>query len=107
MSSLAGQPIIPDAGRARRWLSFFAERPVAVFLLLSIVFGLPVVFVTPPFRGADEPAHFLRAYGISRGEIVPSRADDKGRKGIVLPADINDGYQFFEAVRYRFGNEGF
>jgi uncharacterized membrane protein len=84
-----------------------AERPVTVFVLLSIVFGLPAVFVTPPFRGADEPAHFLRAYGISRGEIVPSLADDMGRKGIVLPADVNDGYQFFEAVRYRYGSEGF
>jgi len=107
MTSVADQPVAPDATRARHWLASWADRPVAVFLLLSIVFGLPAVFVTPPFRGADEPAHFLRAYGISRGEIVPSLADDKGRKGIVLPAGINDGYQFFESVRYRFGTEGF
>jgi uncharacterized membrane protein len=107
MTSVADQPTVPDAARAPRWLASLADRPVAVFLLLSIVFGLPAVFVTPPLRGADEPAHFLRAYGISRGEIVPALADDKGRKGIVLPARINEGYQFFEAVRYRFGTEGF
>src|SRR5262245_7938310 len=107
MASVADQPIVPDTARARRWLVSCADRPVAAFLLLSVVSGLPAIFVTPPFRGADEPAHFLRAYGISRGEIVPSVADDKGRKGIVLPAGINNGYQFFEAARYRFGTEGF
>src|SRR5947209_20492933 len=83
------------------------RRPAAVFVLLSILFGLPAVFLIPPFRGADEPAHFLRAYGIAQGQIIPSQTDEHGRKGLFLPSWLNDGYAFFEAQRYRFREPGF
>jgi uncharacterized membrane protein len=104
MSALPGfaAPALPH----RRPLALL-RRPVAIFLLLSALFGLPAVFLVPPLRGADEPAHFLRAYGLSHGEIVPSLVDAQGRKGIFLPAHLNDDYALFESARYRFGTPDF
>lgn len=74
--------------------------PVAVFLLLSLLFGPIVIALNPPMRGPDEAAHFLRAYGLARGEIIP-RDEQEGRVGIWLPADIHAGLQFFDDARYR------
>src|SRR5262249_45160593 len=102
--SQAATPARRSRGQERARL---LTRPAVVFIVLSCLFGLPAVFLIPPFRGADEPAHFLRAYGLMRGEIVPTRTDDHGRKGIRLPADVNDGFAFFEAKRYEFGQPGF
>ncbi len=48
-------------------------KPEKVFLCLAIVFGLTIVFVTPPFQSPDEYAHFYRAYLVSQGEIIPDR----------------------------------
>jgi uncharacterized membrane protein len=73
--------------------------PVATFALLSLVFGTLLVFVTPPLRGPDEHAHFLRALGIAQGDIVPGLTDAHGRKGIVLPPRLERDYGYFEAVR--------
>src|SRR5262245_25188233 len=49
--------------------------PVIVFLLLSVLCGIPAIFLVPPLRGADETAHVLRAYALSRGEIIPTSTD--------------------------------
>src|SRR3546814_17408689 len=51
-------------------------------------------------------AHFLRAWGIAHGEILPS-TEVGGRKGLYLPADLHDDFAFFEAARRRFGAERF
>jgi uncharacterized membrane protein len=88
-------------------LSLLLRRPVATLVLLSTLFGIPTVFFNPPLRGADEPAHFLRAYGIAQGQIVPSLVDAQGRRGIFLPASLDDDYEFFEAARYKFSQEAF
>ena len=45
--------------------------PATVFLLLSLVFGSVIVFATPPLRGPDEIAHFLRIYSYVRGDVLP------------------------------------
>src|SRR5689334_15991636 len=100
--SSIGHPADATAAPPSR-LADLARRPVAVFVLLSLLFGVPGIFLTPPLRGADEPAHFLRAYGIAQGEIVPALADAERRKGIFLPAELDADYEFFEATRYRFG----
>jgi uncharacterized membrane protein len=94
------------AGRGA-WRIAQVPRPVPVFLVLSFLFGLPAILLTPPLRGADEPAHILRAYGIAQGEIIASLADAQGRRGLFLPADLHDDFDFFEAARYRFGSPGF
>src|SRR5215208_2276127 len=82
-------------------------RPIAVFVLLSLLFGLATAVVTPPFRAPDEPAHFIRAYGFARGEILPSTADENGRKGLFVPAHIADDFHFFNEQRHRAGRPGF
>jgi len=102
-------PTTPDpmAVRDRRNMANLLRRPVALFVLLSTLFGVPAIFLNPPLRGADEPAHFLRIYGISHGQLIPSLADEKGRRGLFLAPRLNEDYQFFEAVRYQFGTKGF
>src|SRR5262245_19149485 len=79
-------PTTPDpmAVRDRRNMANLLRRPVALFVLLSTLFGVPAIFLNPPLRGADEPAHFLRIYGISHGQLIPSLADEKGRRGLFL-----------------------
>lgn len=57
-----------------------------VFALLSIVFGLFFVFLTPPFQSVDENFHFLRAYGISNYDfIAQKRGTDVGS---YMPASL-------------------
>jgi uncharacterized membrane protein len=74
-------------------------RPVTAFVTLSLLFGSLVILATPPLRGPDETAHFLRAYGIAQGDIVPSRRDGQNRKGVLLPPRLFEGFDFFESVR--------
>jgi uncharacterized membrane protein len=82
-------------------------RPGVAFILLSGLLGSVTVFATPPLRGPDEAAHFLRAYGISRGEIIPSTVDEKGRKGIWLASRLYRGFELFESSRYKIGDANF
>ena len=72
------------------------RKPVTAFVLLSVVFGLPTLALNPPLRGPDEGAHFLRAYGVAQGDIVPSTYDQQGRKGVVVPAGLHADLKFFE-----------
>jgi uncharacterized membrane protein len=68
---------------------------------VSLLFGTLIILATPPLRGPDETAHFLRAYGIAQGDIVPSILDAEGRKGIFVPPRVYDGFNFFESVRIK------
>src|SRR5215217_5247411 len=77
-------------------LTWFAN-PAAIFVLLSAMFGTAIVAITPPLRGPDETAHFLRAYGIAQGAIIPSQADAQGRKGIFLVPHFYRQFALFEA----------
>jgi uncharacterized membrane protein len=43
----------------------------SVSLILSLVGGLFLVFLVPPFQGPDEPAHFFRALSLAGGTIQP------------------------------------
>jgi len=77
------------------------------FLVLGAVFGVLLVFFTPPSQGLDEPNHFFRVYSISKGEIVtPIPA---GRAGAVVPACtyeyVNDLYiTALHPTNYRFAD---
>ncbi len=55
--------------------------------------------MTPPLRGPDETAHFVRAYGLAQGDIVPGQRDSRDRKGIFMPAELHRGFSYFESVR--------
>lgn len=82
------------------------RRPAIFFAVVSILFGCATIALTPPLRGPDEAAHFLRAYGIAQGEIVARTADERGRKGIFLPADLYRDFRFFDDARERFTQDG-
>lgn len=53
--------------RSRLRLAF--QSPIKAFVLLAGVFGSLIIFTALPLTGADEEAHFIRAYGISEGDI--------------------------------------
>lgn len=48
------------------------EYPEIIFIIISLIFGLAILFLTPPFRVADEPVHFLRAIEVSNGNFYNS-----------------------------------
>ena len=50
--------------------------PEVVFASIALVFGLALVFVNAPFQIQDGGTHFLRAYDVSQGDLVPSRKGD-------------------------------
>ena len=47
--------------------------PVLVFSIIALFFGSLIIALTPPFAGGDEEAHFIRAYGISQGQLTVER----------------------------------
>lgn len=57
-----------------------------VFVLVGLLAGTLLVFLTPPFQVPDEPAHFYRAYQISEGTLVARSPD--GICGGNLPASL-------------------
>lgn len=59
-----------------------------VALVLIIIFGLLMVFLTPPFSFTDEPAHFTRSELITEGSLYPEFTE----KGIY----VNDYYFIFQ-----------
>ena len=74
---------------------------------MSLLFGTLIILATPPLRGPDETAHFLRAYGVAQGDIVPSVRDAQGRKGVLIPQRLYEGFDFFESVRIQEKEAGF
>ena len=81
--------------------------PITAFVTVSLLFGTLIILITPPMRGPDETAHFLRAYGVARGDIVPSIRDAEGRKGVLVPPRLYEGFDFFESVRIKEKEAGF
>ncbi len=70
--------------------AFVQRRPRRAFAVLTPLFGLLYVFVTPPFQSPDEPQHFYRAFQISElgliGRKTPGEAGP--RAGGVLPRNL-------------------
>jgi hypothetical protein len=84
-----------------------ALKPVPAFVALSLIFGSLILLATPPLRGPDETAHFLRAYGIARGDLIPSTVDGTNRKGVLIPPRLFEGFDYFEGVRIKEKPAGF
>lgn len=101
VSALAGGRERPAEGWAHAASRAFAHPALAV-LVLSLLFGTALIALTQPLRGPDEAAHFLRAYGIAGGQILPVHADERGRRGIHLPRDFHRDFLFYES---RYGKE--
>ena len=80
--------------------------PARLFAMLSLIFGVVVVLINPPLRGPDEPAHFVRIHAFAHGVILPVTEVD-GRKGIQIPAALNDEFDFFNTRRHEIWTRGF
>lgn len=78
-----------EQGNAHTTTSVFAA---SAFLVVSILFGVAFVFITPPFQVADEPHHFFRSYQVSEGGLIPEIHREPGGKvtkiGGVIPNSI-------------------
>jgi hypothetical protein len=74
-------------------------RPALIFLFASLFIGLAGIAVSPPLRGPDESAHFLRAFAISRGELIPSVTDAMGRRGLFLSSRRHRQFAHFDQFR--------
>ncbi len=79
----------------RRW----ATRTENIFLVIGLIFGLLVVFITPPFQVPDETSHFFRAYQISQGDLVPEKRGQM--TGGLLPASFQEVPALFELGDWR------
>jgi uncharacterized membrane protein len=51
-----------------------------------LIFGLGFVFLMPPCQTPDEPAHFVRAYHVSEGNLFPEMVENCG--GGVVPQSL-------------------
>ena len=49
---------------------FLVISPIRSFAILAGMFGVLLIFIVPPFAGADEEAHFTRAYGLAKGNVL-------------------------------------
>jgi uncharacterized membrane protein len=83
----------------KKWPSVWVLQPAPLFVLLSILLGTAVLAVVPPLRAPDENAHFLRAYGLWHGDIIPRESDEQGRRGILLPPHLYAEFKFFDTAR--------
>ncbi|MCK9204701.1 MAG: DUF2142 domain-containing protein [Bacteroidales bacterium] len=61
--------------RLKTFILHFVIRPEWTWLILSPVFGLLFVFITPPFQAPDEPAHFYRTWQITEGNVLKYNDD--------------------------------
>jgi uncharacterized membrane protein len=78
--------MIPQPWRLRRARPGESKlSPERVFLAVGLAAGLFTILLTPPFEGADEPAHWRRAYQLSEGGILAARYDD-GVGGFLPPS---------------------
>ncbi len=69
-----------------------AVTPERLLVLGSLVFGVALVFVTPPFGSPDEPAHLFRSWALSQGQIVGERLRHPDgvhtAEGAAIPAGV-------------------
>ena len=85
-------PLRPAGHEARpgRWRHLaLILSPERVVLVLGLAFGLPLVFLTPPFQVPDEPSHFYRAFQISELRPLSLVSLNRGyRLGTLLPKSL-------------------
>ena len=73
--------------------------PENCFLLLALVFGSLYFWAVPPFQSPDEIGHFLSAYHVSEGGLLPEGKDAKGPFAFV-PTAVRDFSKFNEYLPF-------
>lgn len=64
--------------------------PVFFVLVVGVIFGGSMVFLTPPFNAPDELGHWRRSYHCSLGQVYASRKGDM--VGCELPTLLSEIY---------------
>ena len=59
-----------------------------IFIIVSLFVGTLLVLLVPPYNSPDEETHFMYAYEISKGNILPSVENNKS--GHYIPNSIFD-----------------
>ncbi|MCX6278053.1 MAG: DUF2142 domain-containing protein [Bacteroidetes bacterium] len=67
-------------------------KPEYVFGVISLVFGMIMLIITPPFQVPDEPAHFYRSYQVSDFNLFKMK--DEIPKSLVKMVDTTSRMQF-------------
>lgn len=62
--------------------------PARFFALIAALFGVVLVFITPPFQSPDEYNHFFRAFQVSEGHWYPEKQNNN-RLGGNLPHSLD------------------
>ena len=58
-----------------------------IFLIMFLCIGLAYMVITPLSSTPDETEHFLRAYGIAQGDLVPM-LNEEGQGGSYVPENL-------------------
>jgi uncharacterized membrane protein len=72
--------------------------PARAFVWVALVFGIPLAAITAPFQAPDEPQHFLRAFQVSEGGLLPVHVGPRG--GGVLPLSLTNVADQFQHLRF-------
>lgn len=70
----------------RKKLKVFVSRPEYVYLVTALVGVIGFAFITPPFQGPDEHAHYVRTQYIANGYFIPVNSENSG---VGLPYSID------------------
>lgn len=71
-----------------------------IFLILAIPIGFVYMLAVPVGRAPDEPNHFARAYGISRGDFI-SEVDENGDGGSYFGNRVMESIYWQKDLTYR------
>ena len=72
-------------------------RAEQAYLGAGLLFGLALVFLTPPYQVPDEESHFRRAYQIAEGRIISQKRGDF--TGDELPVAVEALYRRFKPMQ--------
>lgn len=79
--------------------TFFARiHPERFFLVVALLAGTILVFLTPPFQAPDEINHFYRTWQVSEGQLTGVKKDD--RVGGFVPAGVQQVTEQFLFLRH-------
>lgn len=65
-----------------------------IFVYLLIIYGIIIVFLTPPMQSPDENGHFGVAYSLSQFHITGGTID--GKSGIIVNENVSNFIQHYE-----------
>jgi uncharacterized membrane protein len=96
-------------GKAKRLLYKWAHAPEYVYLIVALVGVIGFAFLTPPFQGPDEEAHYVRVQYIAHGYFIPVSVNDsnaalpKSLETVLKTTFYNDDLRGKTADKYELG----